>query len=165
MLQFGRIGRCVIVLGDPSGREASYPLVLEEFLQETEKAGYRVAFFYQVEREGMALYHDLGFHFFKLGEEAMVDLETFTLSGKKKNQIYELWRINLNEKATPFEMLEPPFSNELISTLKQISDSWLGKKKKKRIFARLFSRRLSSKSTDCDSKKRMNKGRSFPLYH
>ena len=44
MLQFGRIGRCVIVLGDPSGREASYPLVLEEFLQETEKAGYRVAF-------------------------------------------------------------------------------------------------------------------------
>ncbi|MFB8733719.1 hypothetical protein ACEQPO_06415 [Bacillus sp. SL00103] len=28
---------------DPSGRKASYPLVLEEFLQ-TEKAGYRVAF-------------------------------------------------------------------------------------------------------------------------
>lgn len=107
MLQFGRIGRCVIVLGDPSGREASYPLVLEEFLQETEKAGYRVAF-YQVEREGMALYHDLGFHFFKLGEEAMVDLETFTLSGKK-NQIYELWRINLNEKATPLKCWNLPF--------------------------------------------------------
>ncbi|MDG3044264.1 hypothetical protein OE903_11390 [Bacillus sp. B6(2022)] len=37
MLQFGRIGRCVIVLGDPSGRKASYPLVLEEFWNRQKK--------------------------------------------------------------------------------------------------------------------------------
>ncbi|KPN12714.1 phosphatidylglycerol lysyltransferase [Bacillus australimaris] len=129
MLQFGRIGRCVIVLGDPSGRKSSYPLVLEEFLQQTEKAGYRVAF-YQVEREGMALYHDLGFHFFKLGEEAMVDLETFSLSGKKKSNLRAVAN-KFEREGYTFDMLEPPFSDELISTLKQISNSWLGKKKEK----------------------------------
>lgn len=71
------------MLGDPSGQRESFPLVLEEFLNEAHQKGFSVLF-YQIEREDMALYHDFGYNFFKLGEEAYVDLNTFTLTGKKK---------------------------------------------------------------------------------
>ncbi|MGR6009203.1 phosphatidylglycerol lysyltransferase domain-containing protein [Bacillus cereus] len=32
----------------------------------------------------MSLYHDFGYNFFKLGEEAVVDLNAFTITGKKR---------------------------------------------------------------------------------
>ena len=43
MLQFGRIGRCVIVLGDPSDVRLLIRLYLKSFTGDR-KAGYRVAF-------------------------------------------------------------------------------------------------------------------------
>ncbi|MCY8507723.1 phosphatidylglycerol lysyltransferase domain-containing protein, partial [Bacillus atrophaeus] len=66
LLLFGKISRRLVVLGDPSGQKESFPLVLEEFLNEAHQHGFSVMF-YQIEREDMALYHDFGYNFFKLG--------------------------------------------------------------------------------------------------
>ena len=41
-------------------------------------------FFYQISDQYMPLYHNFGNQFFKLGEEAIIDLTTFTTSGKKR---------------------------------------------------------------------------------
>ena len=56
----------------------------------------------------MPLYHNFGNQFFKLGEEAIIDLTQFTTSGKKRRG----FRATLNkfdDLNIQFEILEPPF--------------------------------------------------------
>lgn len=67
------------------------------------------------------LLHDLGFDFIKNGEEGYVTLKDFSLSVRKR------WEgiIKFEREGYTFEMIEPPFSKELIQELKQVSDSWL----------------------------------------
>lgn len=72
----------------------------------------------------MPLYHNFGNQFFKLGEEAIIDLTQFTTSGKKRRG----FRATLNkfdDLNIQFEILEPPFSKDLIFQLKQVSNQWL----------------------------------------
>lgn len=75
-----------IVLGDPIGNPQSFYSLLESFYQEAEYLGYDIIF-YQVTDRNMSLYHSFGNQFFKLGEEAVIDLNEFTISGKK-NVVY-----------------------------------------------------------------------------
>ncbi|MGO3049590.1 MAG: bifunctional lysylphosphatidylglycerol flippase/synthetase MprF [Staphylococcus sp.] len=115
-----------IVLGDPIGNPKSFQKLLESFYKEAEYLGYDIIF-YQVTDKYMSLYHNFGNQFFKLGEEALIDLTTFTISGKKKRGL----RATLNkfdELNLSFEVLTPPFSQALVSELKDISDDWLGER-------------------------------------
>lgn len=112
-----------IVLGDPIGNTDAFNELLESFYSEAQYLGYDIIF-YQVSDKYMSLYHNFGNQFFKLGEEAVIDLTTFTVSGKKNRGL----RATLNkfeEVNLTFEVLEPPFSASLISDLKNISDNWL----------------------------------------
>src|SRR5699024_4065036 len=70
------------------------------------------------------IYHDFGNQFFKLGEEAIIDLSTFTTSGKKKRGLRATLN-QLDDLRCTFEILEPPFSKNVFDELKQISDDWL----------------------------------------
>ena len=82
--------------------------------------------FYQVSDKYMSLYHDFGNQFFKLGEEAVIDLTTFTTSGKKKRGL----RATLN-KFDDFNLtfeVQPSFSPELLAEVKNISDDWLAER-------------------------------------
>ena len=72
----------LVVLGDPIGNTASFQSLLADFYSYAEKLGYDVIF-YQVSDRFMPLYHNFGNQFFKLGEEAIIDLTQFTTSGKK----------------------------------------------------------------------------------
>ncbi len=133
------------MLGDPSGQRDSFPLVIEEFLNEAHKQGLSVMF-YQIEREDLALYHDFGYNFFKLGEEAFVDMEAFTLSGKKKRG--RAINNKFDREGYTFHVGEPPFSSEFIAKLKDISDEWLGPKKRK-VFSRFLRPGLFGTGADC----------------
>ncbi|MBL1704135.1 DUF2156 domain-containing protein, partial [Klebsiella pneumoniae] len=77
LLLFSITGKRLVVLGDPIGDSSSYRTVSLEFLAEADRFGY-ICVFYQIESKWMSLYHDFGYNFFKLGEEAVVDLNTFT---------------------------------------------------------------------------------------
>ncbi|WP_426462457.1 bifunctional lysylphosphatidylglycerol flippase/synthetase MprF [Staphylococcus equorum] len=115
-----------IVLGDPVGNPESFHELLETFYREAQYLGYDVIF-YQVSDKYMSLYHDFGNQFFKLGEEAVIDLTTFTTSGKKKRGL----RATLNkfdDFNLTFEVLEPSFLPELLAELKNISDDWLAER-------------------------------------
>lgn len=129
LLQFARMGNRLIVLGDPSGDKGSLSKVLQEFNSEANLYGYQ-CIYYQINGENLAVYHDLGYQFFKLGEEAVVPLEHFTTSGKKQAGL----RATLNRYAREgytFEIVEPPFSDGFIRNVKKVSDEWLGRKKEK----------------------------------
>lgn len=56
--------------------------MLEQFYKHAHYLGYDVIF-YQVTDRYLSLYHSFGNQFFKLGEEAIIDLTQFTMSGKR----------------------------------------------------------------------------------
>ncbi|MBL7573151.1 bifunctional lysylphosphatidylglycerol flippase/synthetase MprF [Staphylococcus saccharolyticus] len=113
----------LVVLGDPIGNPSTFESLLEEFYQFAEYQGYDIIF-YQISDRYMPLYHNFGNQFFKLGEEAIIDLTTFTTSGKKRRG----FRATLNkfdDLDITFEIIEPPFSQDFFNEVKYVSDRWL----------------------------------------
>lgn len=128
LILFRKYRNRLIVLGDPSGEYSSYSLVLNEFMSEATNYGY-VVVFYQIDQSTMHLYHDFGYQFFKLGEEACVNLDTFTISGKKHSN----FRANMNRfkrEGYSFEIFDT-VTKEQMNEMQAVSNQWLGKRKEK----------------------------------
>ena len=68
-------------MGNPSGNKEDFPAAIDAFLKETDRFGY-VPVFYETNEDSVMLLHEYGYEFIKMGEEALVNLETFTMSGK-----------------------------------------------------------------------------------
>lgn len=117
----------VIVLGDPVGNQEKFNQTLISFYDQMKFLGHDIIF-YQVQSKLLSLYHDFGNVFFKLGEEALIDLNTFSLSGKKKRGMRATFN-KLESEGYHFEIIEAPYSEDDFNRMKSISDSWLGDKK------------------------------------
>ncbi|MBN7773272.1 bifunctional lysylphosphatidylglycerol flippase/synthetase MprF [Clostridium aminobutyricum] len=127
LIAYSRYSDKAIVLGDPMGEPALFSQGIQEFQQFIDLYGYKAAF-YEVEESNMSMYHDNGFYFFKLGEEAVVDLSCFEMLGSNRRT----FRNTVNRFAKDgyeFEVLYPPFRDEFLEELEQISSEWLGKRK------------------------------------
>ena len=117
----------VIALGDPMGEEARLSEGIQEFQRFIDEYGYR-AVFYEVDEAHFPLYHDNGYYFFKLGEEAVVNLENFDMLGSGRRSFRNT--VNRFEKdGYCFEVASPPFGDALLDELEKVSDEWLGKRK------------------------------------
>lgn len=118
-----------VVLGDPIGDESNFHNAIKEF-NEYCKVKRVKPIYYQVNPRYMQLYHEVGFRFIKLGEEALINLNDFSIDGKKGAKL----RTRLNKfkrNGFIFRVVEPPHSSKLISEIKRISDCWLGSEKEK----------------------------------
>ncbi|MCJ7842789.1 phosphatidylglycerol lysyltransferase domain-containing protein [Lederbergia sp. NSJ-179] len=136
MLQFAVKGKNIVVLGDPQGEKSSFKSVLMKINEMADHYGYN-CIFYQVSDELMSLYHDLGYHFFKLGEEATVDLDSFTISGKKNAGLRSTFN-RFEKNGYTFSVYSPPFSHDFLEKIKHVSDEWLGKKREKQFSLGFF---------------------------
>lgn len=116
-------GRGAIALGDPIGPTEDRPAAIEGFRDFCAKNDWHPAF-YQTLPDDLDLYQSLGFHILKVGEEATVDLHTFTLEGKAGRSLRSVMNkfIKLNYRV---EYYTPPIRDELLDELKVISDDWL----------------------------------------
>ncbi|UXR68807.1 MULTISPECIES: bifunctional lysylphosphatidylglycerol flippase/synthetase MprF [unclassified Staphylococcus] len=113
-----------IVLGDPIGDSDGFYSLLTEFYDHATYLGADVMF-YQVSEEQLSLYHAFGNQFFKLGEEALIDVPNFTVAGKKRRG----FRATLNKfesQGYTFEILDTPLDEETYQRLRKVSDTWLG---------------------------------------
>lgn len=72
----------VLVLGDPIGPVQELPLVLAEFLAFW-RARHKPIAFWQVREELLDLYRSHKLHALKIGEDAIIDAQNFTLKGSK----------------------------------------------------------------------------------
>lgn len=129
LIPYAQVRQKLIVLGDPIGNKNLVGAAIQQFQSYAHHYALTVVF-YQATPEYLSIYHENGYKFFKLGEEALVPLDTFTLSGKSNQNL----RTALNKSAREgqnFEVLSPPYSSELLSELRQISDEWLGDRKEK----------------------------------
>lgn len=114
---------CIVVLGDPIGNPKRFNDLFESLYHYARDLGYEVIF-YQTTNRHMPLYHDFGNQFFKLGEEAVIDLTTFTTSGKKRRG-FRATLNKLEDQNVHFEIIEPPYTDEFLKELEDISDQWL----------------------------------------
>jgi phosphatidylglycerol lysyltransferase len=83
--------------------------------------------FYQVTPEGLALYVDLGLTLSKLGEEARVPLEAFSLEGPERADLRQSHRRASRDGAL-FEVVPHTHVGAILPQLRRVSDAWLAEK-------------------------------------
>lgn len=122
-LMYQVMGRSWAVLGDPVGVRARYENLLWRLRElADEHGGWSV--FYQVGREHLPLYLDLGLAPVKIGEEARVPLAAFDLQGSARAELRQAHRRAERDGAS-FDLLPAPAVDEYLPSLRAISDAWL----------------------------------------
>ena len=130
LLAYADISHKLVVLGDPIGDSSLFKNAIEDFQTFADKFGHTPVF-YQVSEKYFPYYHENGYYFFKLGEEAVINLDNFSLSGSKHNKSLRSTKNRLEKEGFKFQVLNPPFTKYILSEIKQISDIWLGERKEK----------------------------------
>ena len=116
-------GRGAIVLGDPIGAKSDRSMAIAGFKQFCAINDWQPAF-YQTLPDDLELYQSLNFQTLKIGEEAVVDLKTFTLKGKAGKNLRPV--INkFNKLGYQVQFHAPLIASELLQELKAISSEWL----------------------------------------
>lgn len=120
---FARVNDKLVVLGDPLGEQSLMNEAISEFRQAADKYGLAVVF-YQATPAFLSSYHEQGYRFFKLSEEAMVTLDSFTLSDHKNNALRSV-SDRYEREGYVFQIAEAPHPKGLLRELRSVSDEWL----------------------------------------
>jgi phosphatidylglycerol lysyltransferase len=132
-------GRSWIVMGDPVGPQDQWQELLWNFTELCDQYnGWPT--FYQVEKENLDLYLELGLTFLKLGEEAHVNLQTFSLDGSSRRSLRYSHNKALKQNYT-FSIVQQRDVGKILDEVKNISDNWLEQKnvREKRFSVGYFS--------------------------
>ncbi len=113
----------IMIMGEPVGNRQFLPQAVSQLLKLADLENCQLVF-YEINSELTLYLHELGFDFIKIGEEGLVDLEQFTLAGKKQRAQRAIMN-RLARQGYHFEILQPPFTSEFLENLNQISDEWL----------------------------------------
>ena len=105
-------------MGNPIGNEKYYRPAWEAFLKNLSDWNLQ-ALFYEADERVTLMLHDYGFDFMKFGENAMVDLTTYSIDGKHGKKFRK--PTNRVEKAGfQFKLLNPPFSETQMQEMKAV---------------------------------------------
>ena len=126
LVNYQLMRKVAVVLGDPVCAPAACEQVTRSFLDFCALHRWRVAF-YQASPEHLATYHSLKFRTFKMGEEAVLHPQTFTLHGSALANVRTSCRRAEREgvRIQWYEGVPPP---QVMQHLKHISRVWLDRK-------------------------------------
>ena len=128
----------IIVMGEPFGNRAYLDEALSDFIERSFIKSLNPVF-YEVGEKFTLNLHDYGFDFMKFGENALIDLDEFSLAGRKKSSLRNI--LNRFEKdGYKFEILDPPYNYDLLDRLEIISDKWLKGREEKGFSLGFFDR-------------------------
>ena len=116
-------GRGAVALGDAIGPREDRREVILGFQQFCQLNDWHPAF-YQTLPDDLELYNSLGFKAIKIGEEAIVNLKSFTLQGKAGKNLRPSFN-RVVKSGYKANFYQPPLTNELLKKLQKISDEWL----------------------------------------
>jgi phosphatidylglycerol lysyltransferase len=128
-------GPYLAVFSDPVVRSPGERAALLDALFAFAAGIDRRPIFYQISADWIPLLHDRGYHFFKLGEEAIVPLERVTLTGHAGKMTRQYLRRAERDGIT-FRVMEPPEVAARVAELAEVSDHWL---EAKQVVERQFS--------------------------
>jgi phosphatidylglycerol lysyltransferase len=128
-IMYGIEGRSWVALGDPIGPKEEWIELVWRFREMCDRyIGWTI--FYEVGRENLNLYLDLGLSLLKLGEEALIPLQDFTLAGRDRKGLRHSHH-KIEKEVCSFEVISPSIIPQLLPELKSISDTWLKEKNTK----------------------------------
>ena len=118
--------RTWVALGDPVGPDDQLNDLIRRFLERCDDFG-GVPVFYEIGHTHLHRYADFGLTFVKLGEEAKVDLTTFTLEGGHASKYRQVIR-RLEKDGGSFRIVDPAGVPAIMDQLRAVSDDWLSAK-------------------------------------
>jgi len=125
-IMYGIEKRSWISMGDPVGPIEEWPELIWQFREMVDRYdGWTV--FYEVGSQELPFYLDLGLSLLKLGEEARVDLNKFTLEGSSRKGLRYTIR-QMEKEGSTFQVVPKEDVHDYIPEFKKISDSWLNEK-------------------------------------
>ncbi|WP_299037659.1 bifunctional lysylphosphatidylglycerol flippase/synthetase MprF [uncultured Pseudokineococcus sp.] len=119
-------GRSWVVMGDPVGDPTAFPGLLRSFVEEVDRHGGRPVL-YNVLEDHAELYRECGLALTKLGEEAVVPLADFTLSGKARTNL-RTCRNKSSRLGMTVELVAAADVGPLVPELREVSDAWLAER-------------------------------------
>ncbi|RKG94014.1 bifunctional lysylphosphatidylglycerol flippase/synthetase MprF, partial [Corallococcus carmarthensis] len=125
-LMYGVAGRAWVSMGDPVGPPDAATELAWRF-RELADRHHGWACFYQVGPGALPRYLDLGLTLLKLGEEATVPLQDFSLEGAERRNLRHGVR-RMEREGWTFEVKPAEAVPELLPQLQAISDAWLAEK-------------------------------------
>jgi lysyl-tRNA synthetase class 2 len=118
-------GGVAIVAGDPIGPITAHEQLLRSFLDFAHERGWRIAVL-GVSEECLALYRSIGLRALYHGDEAVVDVETFSLEGrsirKVRQSVTRLERAGFAVRVLRSSEVDP----ELVAQFNEIARVWRG---------------------------------------
>ncbi len=119
-----RLTRSVaVVLGDPVCAEEDIEHVISSFLRFCAQNKWQVAL-YQVYPQYRKVYRKLGLHAFKMGEEAMLNPQTFTLQGSAIANVRTSCR-RAEREGVMVQWYEGVPPTDVLKQLEALNDTWL----------------------------------------
>ena len=123
LVNYRLANKVAVVSGDPVCASASIERVTRCFLDYCAFRGWRVAF-YQTNPDYLSTYRVLKLRSLKMGEEALIEPQTFTLDGPAMANVrISVRRAERDNVVIQWYEGEPPM--EVMGQLEQISDIWL----------------------------------------
>ena len=126
-IMYGKYQNTRIVMGDPVGDESEISEIIWDYFLET-KNSLESIIFYEVGKENLHYYLDIGLTILKIGEEALVRLEDFSLKGDKKKTLRYTYN-KLTKEEYEMKIIKKEDIEPYLDELERISDIWLGTKK------------------------------------
>lgn len=136
LIPYQKAGDCMIALGAPLGNPAHQAAAITHFRSFSERYGLTPVL-YQVSGDLLPLLHDQGFDFFKLGEEAWVDLTEFDLAHPHFKGLRNV-RNRIERDGFIFSILEPSQTAACMAELRRVSDAWLEGRREKQFSLGFF---------------------------
>jgi lysylphosphatidylglycerol synthetase-like protein (DUF2156 family) len=126
MISYGVAGERAVALGDPIGPSQDRSEAIAAFVKHCGERRWKPAF-YQVGGAHLDDFAKAGFSALPLGQEALVDVQKFSLAGGQGSRLRS--SINKLKKAGyQAQVHKGPLPKELVQQLREVSDSWLGSK-------------------------------------
>jgi phosphatidylglycerol lysyltransferase len=126
LVSYRLTGNVAVALGDSICPPQAFERVTRNFLNLCERHDWCPAFF-QARAEHLPAYRALGLHALKIGEEAMLDLQTFTLSGSAMANVRTSAR-RAQREGIQIEWYEGTPSQAIVKRLQTLSQAWLERK-------------------------------------
>jgi phosphatidylglycerol lysyltransferase len=128
-LMYAVKGRSWVALGDPVGPDEEAAELVWRFRTLCDRYdGWPV--FYQVETDHLPIYLDQGLTLLKLGEEARVPLEDFSLEGSTHKGLRKTHRA-CQRAGCVFELVAAEGVAGLLPQLRAVSEAWLSQKRRR----------------------------------
>lgn len=146
-IQYQIYANKIFILGNPVGNKDNLFNTIQEFYELSDRYGY-ICVFCAIDNQLLPYLHETGYQFFKLGEEATVNLSNFTLEGRKMKSVRNAIS-RVNKEGYTFEVVYPPFDDSFFDEIKNISDEWLDGRKEKGFSLGFFDKEYLCKEPIC----------------